>query len=70
MNTSVRDITIKFVCNNCLREKTIYLCVSMEIDNIAKHIANKKCLTCGRGGLDVLCIDFTYDGGQPLVGEK
>jgi len=68
MNTNVKDITIEFVCNNCLRKKIIYLGVSMGIDNLAKHIASKKCLSCGRGGLDVSRTEFFYDSGDQLIG--
>ncbi len=68
MNTNVKNITIEFVCDNCLRKKIIYLCVIMNIRDLTKHIMSKKCLTCGKGGLDISRIDFSYDSGDKLVG--
>jgi len=70
MNTNVKNITIEFVCNNCLRKKTIYLCVIMDIHDLIKHIMDRKCLTCDKGSLDISHVDFSYDSGDPLVGEK
>jgi len=70
MNTNIKDITIEFICNNCFRKKIIYLGVSMDINNLTKHITNRKCLTCGKGGLDVSRINFSYDSGDKLVGGK
>jgi len=70
MNTNIKDITIEFICNNCFRKKIIYLGVSMGISDLNEHIANKECLSCGKGGLDVSRANFFYDSGDQLVGEK
>ena len=70
MNTNVKNITVELLCNNCLRKRTIYLCISMNINNLAEHIMNRKCLTCGKDSINVSHINFFYDSGHPLVGKK
>jgi len=70
MITNVKDITIRFVCDGCHRRRTIYLGVSMGIDNLIKRVTRKKCLTCGKEFLDVASINFSHESGQPLVGIK
>ena len=61
MNTNIKNITIEFVCNNCLRKKSIYLCISIEMNDLTDLIMSKKCLSCGKGGLDVSHINFAYE---------
>ena len=68
MNTYIKNITIEFACSGCLRKRTIYLCVTMNINDLAQHIMNKKCLTCGKSNLNIAHVDFSYDNGYPLVG--
>jgi hypothetical protein len=61
MNIKIKNVTIQFVCNNCLRKKSIYLCISIEINDLADLIMSRKCLSCGKGGLNISHINFVYD---------
>lgn len=70
MITSVKDITVEFICSNCARKRTLYLGMDIDLDTLSKRIMNRTCSSCGKTSVDISRLRFYYHSGDSIVGRN